>query len=507
MGIASEFTPSERALPTLLERQAVRHGARVLFRAGTMVWRYADMPGLAARSAGRLVAAGIGPGDRVAILCGNRAEFLELVLGCAWAGAIAVPVNLAARGPQLRHVLENSGARLLVVEPELESALDGATGDGLVVWRIGALPPAVAAVAAHASGPGDTLAILYTSGTTGPPKGVCCPHAQLFWWGVNSAALLGVREGDVLATALPMFHTNALNTFWQALLHGAEMVLLPRFSASGFWRDMIAARATVTYLLGAMVAILLAQPEVPEERGHGLRLALGPGVPERFHNAFLARTGVRLLDGYGSTETNFVIGTALDRQRAGWMGPVSPGFEARVVDALDEAVPDGAPGELVLRAEHPFAFATGYWGLPDATVTAWRNLRFHTGDRVVRDGDGYFRFVDRIKEAIRRRGENISAHEVEQALLAHPAVAGAAAFPVPSELGEDEVMTAVVIAPGAQVTPADLARHCEGLLPRFAVPRYLDFVSQLPLTENGKVRKAELIARGVSARTWDRLVT
>jgi crotonobetaine/carnitine-CoA ligase len=186
------------------------------------------------------------------------------------------------------------------------------------------------------------------------------------------------------------------------------------------------------------------------------------------------------------------------------MGRTLAGFEARVVDADDEEVPTGVPGELVLRADHPFAFATGYWRMAEATVAAWRNLWFHSGDRVVRDEDGYFRFLDRIHDAIRRRGENVSAWEVEQALLAHPAVEAAAVIPVPSELGEDDVMACVVARDGVQLDPLELVRFCEPSLAYFAIPRYIDVLDELPLTENGKVRKFVLRERGVTPTTWDR---
>ena len=183
---------------------------------------------------------------------------------------------------------------------------------------------------------------------------------------------------------------------------------------------------------------------------------------------------------------------------------MAPGFAARVVDAQDNALPPGSAGELVLRADEPFAFATGYFGMPDKTVEAWRNLWFHTGDRVVMDADGYFSFVDRLKDAIRRRGENISSFEVEQVLAGHAAVAAAAVFPVPSDLAEDEVMAAIILKPGQTIGPEELLRYCEPRLPHFALPRYLDFVDTLPTTENGKVRKAELRAQGATATTWDR---
>jgi crotonobetaine/carnitine-CoA ligase len=365
-------------------------------------------------------------------------------------------------------------------------------------------PAAGEAIEPEAPRPGETLAILYTSGTTGPAKGVQCPHAQYAWWGANSARILGLTERDVLATTLPLFHINALNTFAQALVAGCRVAYEARFSASRFWSAMAAADATVVYLLGAMVPMLLAQAPSEFERAHRVRIGLAPGAPESAMQAFLERSGVPLIDGYGSTETNFVIAGALDAPRRGVMGWLQPGFDARVVDDEDVEVPAGEPGELVLRADEPFAFASGYHGMPEQTLAAWRNLWFHTGDRVVRDADGAFRFIDRIKDAIRRRGENISSWEVEQVLLAHAAVAEAAVYPVRSELAEDEVMAALVARPGARIDAAELCAFCAARLARFAVPRYIDVVAELPRTENGKVRKVVLRERGVTAATWDR---
>ena len=291
------------------------------------------------------------------------------------------------------------------------------------------MPALGEAIAAAPTRPSDTLAILYTSGTTGPSKGVCCPHAQFFWWGVNTAHLLGVGADDILCTTLPLFHTNALNTFFQALITGATAIFESRFSASAFFSTLAARRATVTYLLGAMVPILLSREAEPAEQAHRTRIALAPGVPGHFHAEFTKRTGIAILDGYGSTETNFVIGSPIAECKPGTMGRLFEGFDARVVDAEDNEVPDGTPGELMLRAAAPFAFATGYFGTPEKTVEAWRNLWFHTGDRVVREPDGYYKFVDRLKDAIRRRGENVSSFEVEQVLLSHPEIATAAAYP------------------------------------------------------------------------------
>jgi crotonobetaine/carnitine-CoA ligase len=233
-------------------------------------------------------------------------------------------------------------------------------------------------------------------------------------------------------------------------------------------------------------------------------VGLGPGVPAAASADFFTRTGVALIEGYGSTETNFVLATAADSPRNGTMGWLQAGFDARVVDEHDVELPPGEAGELVLRADEPFAFATGYFGMPEETVRAWRNLWFHTGDRVVRDAQGSYRFIDRIKDAIRRRGENVSSYEVEQVLLAYPGLATVAVYPVRSELAEDEVMAALVAREGEKVDFDALVRYCEQRLPYFAVPRYIEQMDELPRTENGKVQKYKLRERGVTAATWER---
>lgn len=517
-----QLPAAQRTLPAMLQRQAAEFGQRPLLRVAGRSWSHADAAAAAAIRAGALAQCGVTRGDRVALMSGNRIEFVEAFLGAGWLGAVAVPVNTASMGPQLEYFLANSEARLLVIEADLLQRLhtaDLARTALQTIWVIGEAtgswqppegirlvpwPAGAEAIAPTAVQPGDPLAILYTSGTTGPAKGVVCPHAQYFWWGVNSAEVLGVGADDVLCTTLPLFHINALNTFSQAALTGAEVVFESRFSASGFWPSMRACGATVVYLLGAMVPILLAQPEGPGEREHRVRTGLGPGVPTAAGQAFFARTGVRLLEGYGSTETNFAIATAPDSPRSGVMGWLRPGFQARVADADDAELPAGEAGELLLRADEPYAFASGYFNMPEKTVEAWRNLWFHTGDRVLREADGAFRFVDRIKDAIRRRGENISSFEVEQVLLSHPDVAACAVYPVGSELAEDEVMAALVARDGSVIEPAELMRFCESRLPYFAVPRYVDLLDDLPRTENGKVQKYKLRERGVSAATWDR---
>lgn len=512
--------PGERTLPRMLQRQARLFGARMGVQLPGASWPHDELAHVAARRGAALLAAGVQRGDRVAVMCGNRAEFLETVLGCGWIGAVSVPLNSACMGPQLEYLLADCGARLFVVEAGFVQRLHMADLSRTALQQLwvvgsedaGAVPAGLQAQPWPAPGapveaapvqPCDTFAILYTSGTTGPSKGVLCPHAQYYWWGVHSQDVLGLRPDDVLCTTLPLFHINALNTFAQACVVGCEVHFLDKFSASGFWPSMARAGATVVYLLGAMVPILLAQPVSAAERQHRVRIGLGPGVPEAAGQAFLERTGVTLLEGYGSTETNFVIATTTEKVRWGVMGWVRPGFQARVVDDADNELPSGVAGELLLRADEPFVFASGYFGKPDKTVEAWRNLWFHTGDRVVREPDGALRFVDRIKDAIRRRGENISSWEVEQVLMMHPSVATAAVYPVRSELAEDEVMAGVILREGASAAPSELAAFCATRLPRFAVPRFIELVDDLPRTENGKVQKYKLRERGVPPGCWD----
>ena len=514
----------ERTLPRMLLRQAQARPAEPLLRMGAARWTHAEAARTAASVGAALRGAGIGRGERVASMCANRIESLEVFLGCGWICAVAVPINTASKAPQIQYYLDNCRARLLVIDDTyagLLAHLDFKQSEVQAIWvvdtgtgapavprglsvRVEPYPRGIAGVPAEEVLPSDTLAILYTSGTTGPAKGVVCPHGHYFMFGLYSAQMLGVLQTDVLSTTLPLFHINALNTFAQASIVGCQAVIHDRFSASGFWKSTRASDATVIYLLGAMVPMLLSQPESADERSHRVRVGLGGGVPAKAADAFTSRTGVTLVDGYASTEATVVIANPPGRRGTGSMGWLRQGFQARVADDLDVQVAEGEAGELLLRADEPFAFSNGYFGLPDKTAEAWRNLWFHTGDRVVREGDGSYRFIDRMKDAIRRRGENISSYEVEQALLSHPDVAQAAAYPVRSELAEDDVMVALVPQRGRQLDPEALAAHCQELLPYFAVPRYFDVVAELPRTENGKVQKFKLRDAGVTPTSWER---
>ncbi|MEJ8567012.1 ATP-dependent acyl-CoA ligase [Elongatibacter sediminis] len=511
-----------QTLPRLLQIQAAL-GDKPLITSGGRQMTYADAPAVAARTAGFLTEAGLRPGDRVITLLSNRIELIELWFGLSWAGAVMVPLNTALRGAPLEHAIRTATPKFIVVEkdllPLIESVPDSVSGaDAIFVVdpdeatanasvggvKILALRRSETLPEPHPVQPSDPAAILFTSGTTGPSKGVVCPQAQFYWWGVLTGESLGIGTEDVVFTTLPMFHTNALNALWQAMLAGCTYSFMTRFSASRFWSEARDHGATVTYLLGAIAQILLKQPASATDREHRIRVALSPATPIEMVEAFRSRFGIELVEGYGSTETNYIFSNTIGSCPAGTMGRVQPGFQVRIVDENDRDLPDGTAGELLVRHEEPYSMATGYFGNAEATVEAWKDLWFRTGDRIYRDADGVYHFLDRIKDAIRRRGENISSWEVENALSLHPDVANAAAVGVKSEMTEEEVMAFVELKKGTSPTPEALVRFLEDHLAYFAIPRYWNFVTELPMTENGKVKKHVLRDEGVTDRTWDR---
>ena len=502
---------ASRTVPNLLVAAAKRFASNVAMTDGQRSITFQDLPSLASASAFKLRQLGVSKGDRIMVVAENSLELLELFLGAAWLGALFVPINPTSRSGQLHFLVESTEPKIIFIDESVHARW-AATGEkDLEDFAPHVIQPTRLALAdvpaieidsvLRDSDPGSTLAILFTSGTTGKPKGVMCPNGQFIRWGEVVGEILKMAPGEVAQTTLPLFHTNALNALMQCFVHGATFYLSPRFSVSQFWKRIADSGATITYLLGAMVAMLVSAPPSELDRMHRLRIALAPGTPPKILEEFQRRFGVRLIEAHGMTETNAAIGPEGDSQRLGFMGKVLNGFAAKIVDFDGKQVPDGVPGQLLLSTSTPHAFASGYWRLPEesakSTVDGW----FYTGDRVVCE-DGWYRFVDRIKDVIRRRGENISAWEVEQALQTFDSVKSAAVVPVPSELGEDEVM-AFIIPTSTCPDPFVLLDECSKLLPHFAIPRYVEFVKEFPLTETGKVRKVELRERGVGVDTWD----
>ncbi|MGW8686613.1 AMP-binding protein [Streptomyces sp. NPDC055817] len=461
--------------------------------------------------------AGHAPGDRVALMIGNRIDFLAWWLGTAIADLVSVPLNTAMRGSVLHHMLNLSGPVLMVAEqafladiatvaadleraPQVLEVSDASTGPTTTAFLAGVGEPAP-----QSALPSTFASIMFTSGTTGPSKGVMWTHRMAMGKAESAMAVLGHASSDVLFTCLPLFHANGLCTsFLPALIVRAKLVVAPRFSASGFWPAIKESGATVTNMLGSMGALLWKREPSDEERDHRLRKALVIPPPVGYIEEFEQRFGFESTQLYGSTDLGVPLGIPDGQRQPEACGRALPGWECRLVDEWDAPVHDDQSGELVVRPLQPFASQLGYYGMPEATIAAWRNLWFHTGDLMRRDKDGWFYFMDRAKDSMRRSGENISSYEVEQVVLSHPSVCDVAAYGIPSELGEDEVMVSVVLRDGAPATaPAEVLAWCRERLPYFAVPRYIQFLDELPRTQTAKVRKNDLRAAGVTAATYD----
>jgi crotonobetaine/carnitine-CoA ligase len=352
----------------------------------------------------------------------------------------------------------------------------------------------------------DLQAIMYTSGTTGPSKGAMVSHGLALTCAYDSLNYLD-RWGKTVYCPLPLFHAAGLwDGMMSALLSGGSIAIVDKFHASTFWDDVRRFGAAVAMSVFSIIPILLSKEPGPDDRDHPLEMfymgksTLDEPLRERF--------GVRSVETYTSTEAGIATGSPYGQWKTGSCGTAhDERFEVAVVDSHDRPVGSGEPGELVLRPRQPFVLTTGYYGAPDATVETFRNMWFHTGDRVWRDDDGYFYFLDRMKDSIRRRGENISAFDLECEVNLHPAVLECAAIGVPSELEDEDVKLAVVRQPGSRLDEEELIEYCQEKLPRHMVPRYLEFVDELPRTPTDKVAKYRLREagdRGITATTWDR---
>lgn len=471
---------------------------------------------------GALRRAGVERGDRVAVMLGNCPEFVSTLFGTSLVGAVSIPLNTSSRGDQLAAMLEETepviafvdeatapevvkaaanvpSLRHLVVAGSTEVAGDErATGYASFVEGAEEAPPVDL-------GYWDLTSLLFTSGTTGRSKGVMCSHNMLVDWARLAQRAIGYSENDIAFTCLPLFHGNGLvTTLLAATLARARVAVAPRFSASKFWNQVVRSGATTTNLLGAMGTILWRQDPSELERAHKLRIILMVPSPPEYYDAFEERFGLRLTEVYGLTDNGMPLGIPPGERRPGSCGVPAPGWECAVVNEQDEPVEQGEVGELVVRSLRPYLGMSGYWRRPEATVEAWRNLWFHTGDYVRQDVDGYYYFVDRRKDSLRRGGENVSSFEVEQVLLSHPDVANAAVYGVPHEVLGAEVMAAVVLRPGSTFSPEALIEYCTPRLPKYAVPRYLRAMDAFPMTETEKVQKSQLRDEGLTTGTWDR---
>lgn len=517
-----------RTLPALLSHQAEALADTEYLGFGEeRPWTFADAEQIGNRVAHGLASLGVGFGDRVALILPNRPELVATWFGAAKLGAIEVPLNPELNGKLLAHVLANSAPRVIVCDAARLEALAAVAGElaceavvvvdgdadavtvagierrGLTFAELVAdrptTPPDVA-VAPH-----DPLAILYTSGTTGPAKGVLMPNHQFYVFTEAMVASMGLTSADHYYTPLPLFHADAqLFGALFPLVYGARGTIDGRFSASRFWSRIRATGATATNMLGAMAQILSKADPRDDDSDNPLRVAQAiPMIEAR--EEFEQRFGLTLVTGYGQTETSLVTHDSPDERRAGSCGRPAPGYELAIFDEHGHALPPGQVGEIVLRPRESWTMSIGYFQMPEQTLEATHGLWWHTGDAGHFDADGWMYFDGRIKDAIRRRGENVSAYEVESIVDEHPSVLESAAVAVPSELTEDDIKVVVALRPGAELDPAGLLEYCVERMPRHMVPRYIELRQQLlPRTPSEKVAKEELRGEGVGEQTWDR---
>jgi carnitine-CoA ligase len=515
-------------IPSVLDRQAgERPDQPFLHIAGEAV-TYRQMRDRSISVANALGARGVRPGDRVAILMGTCPEWVSLWFGISRLGAVAVPVNTAYRGDFLAHQLRDSSTTVIAVDgalaervldiapevPALRCMLvreDGTVApDGSARLEIGdagaLLEDATDAVHAEAAVAWDRPgAIFFTSGTTGRSKGALTTQHYLLSAARTMVECWQLQPGEVVYAPLPLFHLSAVGSVLGPMLAGGTGVLERTFSVQATWDQVRHHRAAGIALAGAMVTMLWNLPADPRDKDLPIRFVSAAPVPKEIYRGIEDRWGCRIVTCYGMSEA-FPVAYAgvADDNPPGASGRPNPDFEVAIFDEEDGEVAAGTVGEIVCRPRGPHVMFEGYDGRDRETVEQLRDLWFHTGDLGRFDAEGNLYYADRKKDAMRRRGENISSFEVEQAILAHPLVAEAAAIGVPSELGEDDVMVCVVLRPDASLGVEAFMDFCCERLPYFAVPRYVEMTDQLPKNAVGRILKHELRDRGVTPTTWDR---
>ncbi|MEU7810879.1 AMP-binding protein [Pseudonocardia sp. NPDC049154] len=505
----SEFELPADSVPALIAARAAEYGDRTFVTFEGEICSYAQLHERSGNVAAWLQRTGVQAGDRVAMLMTNSLEFLYVFFGIARAGAVSVPVNASSVGEGLHYTLEHSGAVGIVADAELVPNLDRIDPLPALGWRqvTGELDEMLAPGTPEPVELGllDAMSIIYTSGTTGPPKGVVLSHTSYLNTGRYFVKHYGLGSEDVLHTCLPLFHCNAQQcTVIPALVAGASVALNGKFSLSRFWGWIDESGATVTNLLGSMLALMAKRPQDDVEKRNRLKFMAAAPVPEALHRPLEERFGLQIVEGYGLTETGtMACKNPVADTRSGTIGIALDHNEVKIVDPAGEECAPGVTGEIVTRTRIPGAYMTEYFREPEKTAEAMRGGWFHTGDAGYRREDGYHVFVDRMKDTIRRRGENISSFLVEKAITAHPDILDAAAVAVPSELSEDDVKILVVLRPGASLEPAEVVEWARGRLAEHEVPRYVEFREEFPRTETGRIQKYALRSEGVGA-AWDR---
>jgi crotonobetaine/carnitine-CoA ligase len=520
-------------LPSVLEAQAETHGDDTFLQweADGRAVSFAETDRIANRLAHGFRAAGVEKGDHVLLMLPNSLEYVFAWFALSKIGAVEVPVNTSYKRGTLTHVANLTEAEYGLVHDSFLERFDEVADnleslEWLAVLGSGGIPPTMNAFETttyeglrtdDASRPerslhfDDVAAIIMTSGTTGPSKAIQKTYSHQYFFSEQCRNLVELTEDDVYMTGNPLFHSNAqVLVVYPSLIAGARVNLYEKFSASR-WVDRLAATgATVANFLGSMMDFVFQQPERDIDDQNDLRCLFAAPTAYGIQDEFEARYGIEYTaEVIGTTETCMPVLSPYGVERpdgaAGLL--LSEYYDVQLVDPeTDQPVEPGTMGEYAIRPSIPSIMTPGYYGMPDRTVEAMRNCWFHTEDGLRRDEDGWFYFVDRMGDTLRRRGENISTYEVEQPLLEHPAVRECAVVAADAEEagGEDEVKAWIAFEPGESASPEALIEWAAERMPHFMIPRYLEFADALPKTENEKIQKATLRERGNSADTWDR---
>jgi carnitine-CoA ligase len=476
------------------------------------------------KTANVLADMGVGKGDHVCLFLPNCPEFIYIWFALAHLGGVMVPLNIHLRGDGLTYIINHCDAKWIILDESLYDEYASVEKDLLNlqqrIWR-GApestpdhfisLQTQLEKADTTAPQPAmvkdsDTLGIIYTSGTTGRPKGAMVTHFNY----INTARvwiedIIKCREDDIFFTALPLFHANAqMFTTMGSLFSGRPFVLKEKFSASRFLDEIRQTKATIFNYIGGILTILMKQPDLESDAKNPLRIAFGGAAPKEIWRDFERRFKMTILEGYGSSENSALpLCNPPEAIRVGSIGKPTRIADVTIWDENNQEVPIGDIGEIMVKEKIPHSMFSGYYKQPDKTAAAWDDGWFHTGDSGYMDEDGYFYFVDRIKDCIRRMGENMSSYEIEKTVNSNPCVFESAAVGVPAELGEDDVKIYVVLLPGKRLDPADLIKFCEERMAYFMVPRYVEFLEAFPKTATERTQKFELRKKGIG-EAWDR---
>ncbi|HLJ21057.1 MAG TPA: AMP-binding protein [Stellaceae bacterium] len=490
---------------SLLSRFARQHGDHVYCRFGDRDYSVSEIETTSNRLANALMRRGIGAGARVGVMLDHHPDHVLAFFALAKLGAVMVPLNVHLRGDSLEHLLRDGDLASLIVEARLAQIVLPIVRKipvGRVIWRG---PPAEgdgedlaallthieSAPPAHAVAPDDLAVILYTSGTTGLPKGVLLSDRMVRISACAAGRMAGARDRDVFLMWEPINHIGGLEVLVLATLFRITLVMVERFSVSRFWPDARQHGVTQLHFLGGVLALLLKAEPRPDDREHRIRVAWGGGCPVSIWRAFEERFGIPVREGYGMTECASFTTQNLTG-KLGSVGPCLPYFEMRVADEQGRFLGSGKRGELWVRGKQPGVVTQGYWRNPAATAALFEGEWLKTGDIGWYDEDGDFFYSGRKKDSIRRRGENVAAFEVERVLSDHPAIAESAVIGVPNALADEDIKAVVRLKTGETLDPLALVQWCESRLAYFQIPRYVSFVDSLPKTPSERIRKDAL---------------